>query len=139
MRKLTVSMAALLLFATVAAAQRITPGTGFNQTIRLQPTKAGQEIGAEGEAMRKSARDMEMFAVKVQAKVEDGTKLLVVVSTKESSFIMGTVDLFFGVGVFKMEVKPGDPSMPPLKDLVSVYVTDLTEVLLQGDFPPPPM
>ena len=108
MKKLSMAVVALCLVAGLAQAGR----AGFNSKTILEATPAGRLIQAEGAAAVGATKQFESFGIKVAAKVEDGTRFMVMVMTPASQIpqMVGSLEMVLGVGslrIIRQEMEAG--------------------------------
>jgi len=133
MKKLSMAVVALCLVAGLAQAGR----AGFNSKTILEATPAGRLIQAEGAAAVGATKQFESFGIKVAAKVEDGTRFMVMVMTPASQIpqMVGSLEMVLGVGSLRIVQEVGGPALPPVQTITSVLVSDIGgDVILQGKF-----
>ena len=137
-RKLTVLLTGILILASAAAAQaqserEINP----ERLIDLQPTLIGAEVfDAAGLVKLEVKNRIQIFAVTVTARAEDGTLFIVKARRLDGrEFDVGVVSMLMGVGTLVLQ-SGSDPSFVfPLQSLAGVTVHHSTGMILTGEVP----
>jgi hypothetical protein len=133
----------LLWSAAVFGAKDVAPAGGrgdFRQEIELIPL-LWQPSEAEGFAFIEERGELQRFGVNIKANVEDGTTYVVVVSTAQRRYVVGTITMYFGSGELREDY--GGPArvlaaMPPVRRIQGVFIHDMDreQCAMEGYFQP---
>ena len=145
-KTLPLTLAVLFLAVSAAAAQKsglttvelkqTVVGSEFT-TVELKQTRLGFELGAKGLAQLYRKRGVEGFAVKVTARTDDGTLLIVSCAARGGEPVdVGMIEMRFGSGSLELSShsNPFSPAFP-ISQMESVFVRLGHEILLEGKVP----
>ena len=143
-KTLALTLAVLFLAVSAAAAQKselIAVGQVEHRAravAELEPTAVGFELSAKGQAQIYRKGAVEGFIVRVKARTDDGTLLIVSCATRGKEPVdVGMMEMRFGSGSLELS-SHSNPFSPvfPISQLESVAVRQGHEILLEGKFPP---
>jgi hypothetical protein len=128
-------MSAALTLAAFGQIGTDVPQEDKKVTIRLAPTKLGEELGFSGAAVKEVKGGVEMFGVRAVGDMPDGALLEVMIVTKKGEASVGTIEMFLGSGRLVLESTRDLSLAFPVSRLSGTYVSYRGEPLLSGRFP----
>lgn len=131
-----IALSATLLLSGAAFAGNSTgsePSQDLYQVIRLDASKLGQQIGAQGLAVRSRVDGLETFGIRFFGDLKDGMVLVVEVEKPNGKVIAGTITTFLGSGSLVIDSRQ-QSAVFPVEEIRHITVSASEGLLLQGGF-----
>jgi len=130
---------ALIGMVVLALALSSAVAATFEATAVLEPTQTGYDLGAEGKARISRSdqdRQVQRFVVKLSAKLEDGTVVMVSATTEDGdTFDVGAMRMLLGSAALELNSFEDDLSRVfPVEAVKSVSVSLQGRILVEGKF-----
>jgi hypothetical protein len=107
----------------------------------LDATPYGQQVKANGVAVKGTRGDLQVFGLNLTAQVPDNAVYVVSLFDGDRYYLAGSITMFLGVGQMKLfyggngTEQPN--ALPPASEIRQVFVSDLVDVLAAGLCGPP--